>query len=269
MKPELPETRLSRDDFIAFLPRHSYIYRPTREMWPATSVNVRLGKIDDMAASTWLDQNRHVEQMTWVPGKPELIRDQLIREGAWIRKVGDTCFNLYRPPTVELGDASKATPWLDHVAGLLGDDADHRTLPCSQSAAPGEKINHGLLIIGEQGIGKDTMLEPIKHIVGPWNFSEVFPQHMLGRFNGFVKSVILRVSEARDLGDVNRYQFYERVETYMAAPPDVLRVDEKHLREHSVINCVGIIITSNHKTDGIYLPSDDRRHYVAWSDLRP
>ena len=46
------------------------------------------------------------------------------------------------------------------------------TLPCSQSAAPGEKINHGLLIIGEQGIGKDTMLEPIKHIVGPWNFSE-------------------------------------------------------------------------------------------------
>ena len=29
----------------------------------------------------------------------------------------------------------------------------------------------------------------------------------------------------------------------------------------------GVIITTNHKTDGIYLPADDRRHYVAWSEL--
>ena len=57
------------------------------------------------------------------------------------------------------------------------------------------------------------------------------------------------------------------MKTYVAAPPDVLRVDEKNLREHSVPNVVGIIITSNHKTDGIYLPADDRRHFVAWSDL--
>jgi hypothetical protein len=34
-----------------------------------------------------------------------------------------------------------------------------------------------------------------------------------------------------------------------------------------VFNCCGVIITTNHKTDGIYLPADDRRHYVAWSDL--
>src|SRR5207249_6032869 len=93
------------------------------------------------------------------------------------------------------------------------------------------------------------------------------PQHMLGRFNGFLKSVILRVNEARDLGDVNRYQFYDHLNAYTAAPPDVLRVDEKHLREHSVINCCGVVITTNHKTDGIYLPADDRRHFVAWSDL--
>jgi len=29
---------------------------------------------------------------------------------------------------------------------------------------------------------------------------------------------------------------------------------------------LGFLITTNHKTDGIYLPADDRRHYVAWSD---
>ncbi|PNE10160.1 MAG: hypothetical protein CR217_15900 [Beijerinckiaceae bacterium] len=90
---------------------------------------------------------------------------------------------------------------------------------------------------------------------------------MLGRFNGFLKSVILRVNEARDLGDVNRFQFYDHMKSYTAAPPDVLRVDEKFLREHYVFNCCGVIITSNHKADGIYLSADDRRHFVAWSDL--
>jgi hypothetical protein len=34
-----------------------------------------------------------------------------------------------------------------------------------------------------------------------------------------------------------------------------------------VTNVTGVIITTNHKADGIYLPSDDRRHYVAWSEL--
>jgi hypothetical protein len=27
------------------------------------------------------------------------------------------------------------------------------------------------------------------------------------------------------------------------------------------------VITTNHETDGIYLPPDDRRHYVAWSTM--
>jgi len=49
----------------------------------------------------------------------------------------------------------------------------------------------------------------------------------------------------------------------------VLRVDEKHLREHYIANGVGVILTGNYKTDGIYLPHDDRRTYVAWSDREP
>jgi hypothetical protein len=90
---------------------------------------------------------------------------------------------------------------------------------------------------------------------------------MLGRFNAFLKSVILRVNEVRDLGEISRYAFYQHMKTYLASPPNVLRVDEKNLREHQVFNCVCVVATSNHKTDGIYLPADDRRHHVAWSPL--
>ena len=91
----------------------------------------------------------------------------------------------------------------------------------------------------------------------------------MGRFNGFLKSVILRVSEARDLGDVNRFQFYDHMKDFTAAPPDVLRIDEKYTNEHSILNCVGLILTTNYKTTGIYLPAEDRRHYVTWSNMAP
>jgi hypothetical protein len=132
---------------------------------------------------------------------------------------------------------------------------------------PAEKVNHALVLAGPQGIGKDTILEPVKHAVGPWNFIEAAPHQILGRFNPYLKSIILRVSEARDLGGVDRFTLYERTKTLAAAPPDVLSVDEKNLREYYVPNITGVIITTNHRFDGVYLPEDDRRHDVAWSDL--
>lgn len=120
---------------------------------------------------------------------------------------------------------------------------------------------------GKPGIGKDTILEPVKQAIGPWNFADVSPKQVLGRFNGFLRSVILRVNEARDLGEFDRYAFRDHMKAYIAAPPDVVRVDEKNLREYYVFNLCGVVITSNHKADGIYLPADDRRHMVAWSNL--
>jgi hypothetical protein len=58
---------------------------------------------------------------------------------------------------------------------------------------PWEKPNHALVLGGPPGIGKDTALEPIKRAIGTKNFVEISPQHLLGQFNGFVKSVILRM----------------------------------------------------------------------------
>jgi Family of unknown function (DUF5906) len=260
-------------DFYAYMPMHSYMFAPSREMWPASSVNARIPPVQvgdkAVSASAWLDQNRPVEQMTWAPGEPMLIRDRLIADGGWIERRGVSCFNLYRPPTIKLGDARLAAPWLDHTRYVFEDDANHITMWLAHRVQrPQEKINHALVLGGEQGIGKDTILEPVRQAIGPWNFGETSPTKTLGRFNGFLKSVILRVNEARDLGEFDRFAFYDHMKAYTAAPPDTLRVDEKHLREHYIFNCVGVTITTNHKTDGIYLPPDDRRHYVAWSERK-
>jgi hypothetical protein len=276
------------DDFVAYLPKHLYIFTPCREIWVGAGVDACLPKMQvftksgrpkrnkdgDLVyelATKWLDRERGIKQATWCPGQPMLIEDRIVVDGGWIEKKGATTFNWYRPTRIELGDAAKAQPWIDHVRKVLhaGNDADHSIKWFAHRVQrPAEKINHGLVIGGEQGIGKDTMLEPVKHAVGPWNFHDVSPTHLLANFNSFARSVILRVNEGRDLGEIDRFKFYDRTKIYTAAPPDVLRVNEKHIQEFYIFNVLGFILTTNHKTDGIYLPADDRRHYVAWSDRK-
>jgi hypothetical protein len=261
------------DDFLAYMPMHQYLFVPTRELWPASSVDERIkpwpvgdnGKA--IRPSKFLDRERPIEQMTWQPGEPQIIKGKVLHAAGWVDHPGTTVFNLYRAPLAISGDASKADPWLEHVRRIFPEDADHVVRWLAQRAQhPGVKINHALVLGGAQGIGKDTLLEPVKAAVGPWNWCEVTPTQVLGRFNGWTKGVVVRMNEARDLGEVDRFSLYDHCKVFTASPPDVLRVDEKHLREHYVVNVLGMIITTN-RTDGLYLPADDRRHYVAWSNL--
>ena len=178
-------------------------------------------------------------------------------------------FNLYRPPHPLQGDATKAGLWIELVNKVFPDEADHIIMFVAHRVQkPHEKINHGLLLIGPPGIGKDSMLEPVKYAVGPWNFAEVSPPQVLGRFNGHLKSVVLRISEVTDMPEYDRYKFYSHMKTILAAPPDAHRVDEKNLREHYVVNVCGGIMLTNEKT-GVYLPADDRRQLVARSEVKP
>jgi hypothetical protein len=276
----LPRTEgpIRVDDFHAYMPKHVYLFMPSGEFWPASSVNARVEPITTMdpdghekkiAPSVWLDRHRPVEQMCWAPGHPPIIRDRLVSDGGWIERVGCSVVNRYRPPQIALGDAENAYRWLALIRALYPHHADHIVQWFAHRVQrPGEKVNHALVLGGVSGIGKDALQEPVKSAVGPWNFAEISPKHLLGRFNGFAESVILRVSEVRDLGDMNRYDFYEHTKTYIAAPPDVLRVDEKNIPEHPVFNVCGVVFTTNHE-DGMYLPPDDRRHFVVWSELTP
>jgi hypothetical protein len=261
------------EDFVSFLPSHNYIYIATGQTWPASSVNSQLPKqaigSKRVPASAWLDKFRKAEGITWAPGEPLLIPDRVAREqGGWIDKPGTTCLNLYYPPLPVQGNAAKAKPWLELIHRVYPEDAVHIiNFFAHRVQQPGQKINHALLLGGAPGIGKDTILEPVKHAVGPWNFAEVSPKAVVSRFNAHIKSVICRISEARDLGEVNRYDFYEHMKTLTASPPDVLQCEEKHMKSYAVSNITGVIITTNHKISGIYLPEDDRRTYVAWSKL--
>jgi hypothetical protein len=199
------------DDFRAYMPAHKYLFMPARELWPAASVNARItdwptvttktGEVKPIAPSAWLDRYQAVEQMTWCPGLLEVIADRLIADGGWIERPGCSTVNLYRPPRVARGNPKDVALWLEHIYRIYPDDVEqligwfaHRV------QKPAEKINHAIVLGGAQGIGKDSLLEPLKHAVGPWNFAEILPEQLLARFNSFVRSVVLRINEGKGPG---------------------------------------------------------------------
>jgi hypothetical protein len=92
------------------------------------------------------------------------------------------------------------------------------------------------------------------------------PASLLNPFNEFARCVLLRVNEGRDQGEVNKYKLHDHMKTLLAAPPECLRVNEKHLRPYYIPNVVKVVVTTNHRYDSLYLPADDRRHYVQWSE---
>ena len=61
---------ISINDFYAYLPKHKYLFIPTGDLWPASSVNARLAIVVEhndasqvtsrLTPTEWLDRNRAV-----------------------------------------------------------------------------------------------------------------------------------------------------------------------------------------------------------------
>jgi hypothetical protein len=141
-----PKPAVSLDDFRAYMVVHKYIFTDTGDLWPASSVNARIPPVPissdiEISASKWLDTRQPVEQVTWAPGRPQIIEGQVIAEGGWIDRPGCSVYNFYRPPVIRLGDATKAGQWIDHVRRVYGNEADHIfSWLAHRVQCPGEKL---------------------------------------------------------------------------------------------------------------------------------
>jgi Family of unknown function (DUF5906) len=256
------------DTFYFHSKENKFIYIPNGALWPRASIVARVPPVGRLSAATIIAAERAVEDATWWPGKPQILHNDLVVKGGLIEKSGARTFNFYRPPAIVPGRADGAKLYLDHVRTLYPDDADHILKWFAYRVRhPNIKINHALVLGGAQGIGKDTLLYPMIAAVGYWNTDIVSPHQVMEKFNACIKSVLLIITEARDMGEINRPMFYEYLKNVIAAPPDVLEVNEKNVQKYYVPNLTGVVLTTNHKADGIFLPADDRRHYVAWTEL--
>jgi hypothetical protein len=277
-------------DFQAYMPRISFIYMPNGDFWSSEGVNgvvsgIGLFDLDGKAigdggkpvvlpATEWLKRYRPVAQATWVPGEGPIVEGRLMVEGGWIEQSKVRVFNQYRPPDVRLGESGKAGPWVKLVWDLYPDIAE-LLIQCfaKRRQRPQDMINFFVLLIGQQGIGKDTILEPVRRAVGEWNCKTISPSNLTDSFAPWKKSVILNINEAHDdegggggFGTINRRQVYESLKELSTAPPNTLYVNEKHRAQYYIAKALFPIVTSNYPLSAIYLPKDDRRALVGNSD---
>lgn len=260
---------ISINDFYAYLPQHWYLYVPTQTLWPPATIGARLGKVGTVKAARWLDKERAVSQMIWAPGEPQIVKDKHLIEGGWIEKPGAIVFNQYRSGIITGGDPAQAEPWISLVKFLWPTPSEHEHIIrvlAHKIQHPAIKINHALVLGGGMRIGKDTVLVPIKQILGEWNCIEAKPTTIMSNFNGYMRSILLLINEARDLGETKRHEFYLHMKDVIATPPTTVLVNEKHEKGIHVANVCLVIMTTNHRTDGIYLPSGDGRHFPVWSE---
>jgi hypothetical protein len=146
---------ISIENFYAHMPDHRYIFEPTRDTWPASSIDSRLpwpagpdGK--PIRPSKWLDEHQPIEQMTWAPGETLLIRNKLIDGGGWVDHPGCTAFNLYRPPAIRGGNARDVEPWLDHVRCVYPHDfLDRAFAPTARSVIAAGDLDDLEIFVGD------------------------------------------------------------------------------------------------------------------------
>lgn len=256
------------DNFYWIMSDSKFMYTPTRSLFERPAVQRQIGKEE----ASLVERDRVCSNLTWIPGLPTIVRDKVIIEGELEDFPGNNLFNWYKPPRPLPDDADPAQAqfWLDLGFTLFGDDLPH-TLDwlAWKTQHPDIKINHALVLGSyEQGIGKDSWLSPVRRGIGPSNWRNVSASHALTgiekNFTPFLRASIARISEAHEMG-VKRFAFYDATKDWCAAPPETLTIADKNVKEFPIMNAVGVIFTTNHKTDGLYIPPEDRRLYYAWS----
>ena len=216
-----------------------------------------------------IDTGLTVEGSTWWPGLPRFIKDIVVSERGAMKMKGAVCYNSYIPPDrSERKNGVSPQPWIDHVKMLYPEplECEHFFDFCAHALQrPDEKVNHGIVMAGTQGIGKDTALIPVRHGVGEWNAAEIGPDAVSSQYNGYVRAVLLVINEVRPHDeDFRASNFYNLLKPMLAAPPEMLPMTLKYANTFYVRNLAHVILTTNDPLT-MFIPPEDRRLFVMSS----
>lgn len=259
------------EDFIFYAPGEgNFLYGKTLDKWKASSVDVTVSPINVdgkvMKASDWLKIHRRATSLAHDPSiQEEFVHGVNCVNGELVPSVGAAVFNTYRRPTIALGDAEKADPFLKHCQLLFNKPGD-----CDQFLnywghlvqRAGDKLRFALMLTGEQGTGKDTTVEFCIPAIGSWNTANIDPAALASGFNEYAAATLIRISETANLQDMNKWALNESLKVLIAGSPDFCIVNPKFGHKFTVRLHGGVIITSNHLLSSIFIPEDDRRYDV-------
>jgi len=226
------------------------------------------GKGSRVNAGVWFDEQRHgangksLAGITYAPGESVLCaKDGLVYGNKWVN--GRTA-----------GKKGDVGLWLELLNTLVPDPAEQEHILnvfAYKRQHPEHKINHAILLIGQPGIGKDTLYAPFLYSIGgngQRNVHIVKGEELTSQFSYGMENEVLVLNELRQTDGKDRRAMENHLKPIIAAPPEYLTVNRKGMHPYEAVNRILVLAGSNYPVP-INLPSDDRRWFVVKSNAAP
>jgi hypothetical protein len=192
------------------------------------------------------------------------------REEVTLDEDGSIVLNLWQPPLWQVdAEAEEPRLFLEHLQYLFDRDAAAINHILDWVAhlvqRPAERIDHALLITSEaKGIGKSTLGQIVKRLVGERNAGAVQTKELKSQFDGwFVGKLFVQVDEVYESGN---WELANKLKSLITEP--VIGVNVKYGPQMQIKNFVRIMMFSNH-TAPLNLEDGDRRYFVFNSNAGP
>lgn len=185
------------------------------------------------------------------------------------------CLNIWREPARKRGipdrvEDTDVQPWLDLAAFVAPIEAEREHMfdwmACTVQRQ-NTKLNQALVLGSRnEGIGKDSLLEPLRAMIGRQYVKEIGPHHLTGAFNPWAVGAKLVI--VQEMHNFERRETMNRLKPYVAAPPEALPINLKNRQEFYVPNLMSMVFFTN-EDDALSLSKGDRRYFVIWNDCEP
>lgn len=117
------------------------------------------------------------------------------------------------------------------------------------------------------GTGRSTLAGLIMTLLGVHNCANVtFEKLCSSPYNHWEDKLMVIVDEAREASNqsskLGMYAAYEVLKQRVDTTNRIVSMEDKHIRSHSVLTCSSYLISTNHPSNAVALPSEDRRFTV-------
>ena len=183
------------------------------------------------------------------------------------------CFNIWRDPRTTLPSAASEAdvqPWLDHAAFIVPDPIVRAVVLdwMAWVIQHQDKKPNFAIVMGShhEGIGKDTLIEPLRLAIGRRYVREVYPSAFTGDHNEFMVGCKLLI--VQEMHNFERRATMNTLKLILAAPSDTVPVNPKGTPAHHVPNILAAVFFTN-EDNALAIARGDRRYFVTWNDAAP
>lgn len=173
---------------------------------------------------------------------------------------GEKFYNTYRAPDIEAIDGD-CTAFVEFCQYLVPDDDEREHLLKMIAwtiANPGEKLTYALLLQSKlHGVGKSTLIEIWRSLLGHQNTRLTTSDEMDGGYQSYIADKILVVLEELNLG--SGITAYNRLKSMITESTVV--INEKYVKQREAPNLANFVFLSNLDAP-LFIEQDDRRFFV-------